>query len=232
MPRVLLLYLPLNPRLLFEAHYFLVGFFLPIRFCKEHRMLEQLILDMYDVGMIKFGEFTLKSGKSSYVYADIRTAISYPQIFTTLCDLIYAKMDGLNYDSICGVPYSALTFASGIAYAHKIPMLLKRKEAKEYGTKKILEGVYAEGDTCLIIEDVVTTGMSIGETTLVLEQFGIKVKDIVCFINRNQGGRESLTAQGYQLHSIIDLYQVLEILFKHGKISADDKARAEALIGA
>ncbi|MBX9599337.1 MAG: orotate phosphoribosyltransferase [Burkholderiales bacterium] len=195
-------------------------------------MLEQLILDMYAVDMIKFGEFTLKSGKKSYVYADIRTAISHPKIFTTLCDLIYSKMHGLRYDSICGVPYSALTFASGIAYAHQIPMLLKRKEAKEYGTKKILEGNYQSGDTCLVIEDVVTTGMSIGETTLVLEEAGLKVQDIVCFINRNQGGQERLTKQGYTLHSIIDLYQVLEILLKHGKISAADKAQAEALIGA
>lgn len=195
-------------------------------------MLEQLILDMYAVDMIKFGEFTLKSGKKSYVYADIRTAISHPKIFTTLCDLIYSKMQGLTYDSICGVPYSALTFASGIAYAHQIPMLLKRKEAKEYGTKKILEGNYQAGDTCLVIEDVVTTGMSIGETTVVLEEVGLKVQDIVCFINRNQGGQERLTEQGYTLHSIIDLYQVLEILLKHGKISAVDKAQAEALIGA
>ncbi len=195
-------------------------------------MLEQLILDMYAVDMIKFGEFTLKSGKKSYVYADIRTAISHPKIFTTLCDLIYSKMQGLTYNSICGVPYSALTFASGIAYAHQIPMLLKRKEAKEYGTKKILEGNYQAGDTCLVIEDVVTTGMSIGETTLVLENAGLKVQDIVCFINRNQGGQERLTEQGYTLHSIIDLYQVLEILLKHGKISAVDKAQAEALIGA
>jgi uridine monophosphate synthetase len=195
-------------------------------------VVEQLILDMFDVGMIKFGEFTLKSGKQSYVYADIRTAISYPSIFTRLCDLIYSKMQGLQYDSICGVPYSALTFASGVAYAHKIPMLLKRKEAKGYGTKKILEGSYKAGDTCLIIEDVVTTGMSIGETTEVLEADGIKIHDIVCFINRNQGGKEKLESQGYSLHSITDLYLVLDVLLKHGKISADDKVRAEALIGA
>lgn len=195
-------------------------------------MLEKLILDMYDVGMIKFGEFTLKSGKQSYVYADIRTAISHPEIFVNLCDLIYSKMQGLEYNSICGVPYSALTFASGIAYAHKIPMLLKRKEAKGYGTKKILEGNFKAGDTCLIIEDVVTTGMSIGETTEVLEADGIKIKDIVCFINRNQGGKEKLESQGYKLHSITDLYMVLDVLHQHGKISAEDKAKAEALIGA
>ncbi|TXI91799.1 MAG: orotate phosphoribosyltransferase [Neisseriales bacterium] len=194
-------------------------------------MLEKLILDMYDVGMIKFGEFTLKSGKQSYVYADIRTAISHPTIFTTLCDLLYSKMSGLSYDLICGVPYSALTFASGIAYAHKIPMLLKRKEAKDYGTKKILEGNYKSGDRCLIIEDVITTGMSISETTTVIEEAGVKVSDIVCFVDRNQGGRERMQSQGYTLHSIIDLYQLIDILLEHGKISADDKAKALALIG-
>ena len=194
-------------------------------------MLEQLVLSLHQAGMIKFGEFTLKSGKKSYIYADIRSAISYPEIFTSLCNLIYSKMTGLSYDSICGVPYSALTFASGIAYAHKIPMLLKRKEAKEYGTKKILEGNYQVGNQCLIIEDVVTTGMSIAETTVVLEQEGLLVKDIVCFIDRNQGGRERLAASGYRLHSIIDLYQILDILSQHNKISQDDKEKALALIG-
>lgn len=194
-------------------------------------MLEQLILDMHQAEMIKFGKFTLKSGKESYIYADIRTAISYPDIFTKLCDLIYATMKHINYDLICGVPYSALTFASGIAYAHKIPMLLKRKEAKEYGTKKILEGHYTRGDTCLIIEDVISTGASIEETTSVLEEHGIKIKDIVCFINRNQGGQECLNNRGYNLHSITDVYQVIEILFKHKRILKEDKDQALSLIG-
>lgn len=193
-------------------------------------MLEQLILEMYEHDMLKFGEFTLKSGTKSYVYADIRTAISYPNIFKSLCDLLYTKMQGLGYDKICGVPYSALTFASAIAYKHNIPMLLKRKEAKEYGTKKILEGVYQKGDTCLIIEDVITSGASILETTSVLEKNGVKVTDVVTFLNRNQGGREKLNEYGYNLHSLIDLYDVLEILYKHKKISENDKEIAQTLI--
>ncbi len=193
-------------------------------------MLQQLILNMYQVAMIKFGEFTLKSGQTSYIYADIRSAISYPEIFSQLCDLIYAKMSGLEYQLICGVPYSALTFASGIAYAHKIPMLLKRKEAKDYGTKKILEGDFKAGDRCLIIEDVVTTGMSITETTQVIQNAGIQVHDVVCFIDRNQGGRAHLNSLGYQLHSIIDLQQICTILFDNGKINAETKAKALAFI--
>lgn len=195
-------------------------------------MLEQLILDMFDKRMIKFGEFTMKSGKKSYIYADVRTAISHPKIFTTLCDLIYSKMMGLDYKLICGVPYSALTFASAIAYRHQIPMLLKRKEAKEHGTRKILEGDYGKGDKCLIIEDVITTGMSIGETTAILEGHGLEIKDVVTFIDRNQGGRERLAQLGYRLHSIIDLEQVIDILYYNAKISLDDKQKALALLGA
>lgn len=194
-------------------------------------ILEELILDMYNEKMIKFGEFTLKSGKKSYVYADVRTAISYPKIFRIICDLIYEKIQPLKYDQICGVPYSALTFASGIAYNHKIPMLLKRKEAKEYGTKKILEGAYKDGDTCLIIEDVVTTGASIIETTSVLREQGLKIMDVVTFIDRNQGGREKLANAGYKLHSIIDLYDVLDILYKNKKITHEEKEKATHLIG-
>ena len=193
-------------------------------------MLEKLILDMYEVGMIKFGEFTMKSGKKSYIYADIRTAISHPHIFVSLCDLIYSKMQGLDYKLICGVPYSALTFASAIAYTHKLPMLLKRKEAKEHGTKKILEGDYKSGDTCLIIEDVITTGMSIGETTTILEEHGLKITDVVTFIDRNQGGREKIKELGYKLHSIIDLVQLIDILHDNNKISTEDKEKALALL--
>lgn len=193
-------------------------------------MLEQLILDMFDKQMIKFGEFTLKSGKTSYIYADIRTAISYPPVFRSLCQLLSANLDSLKYDHICGVPYSALAFASAIAYDRQIPMLLKRKEAKGYGTKKILEGVYNPNDNCVIIEDVVTTGMSITETTSVLEDEQIVVSDIVCFLERNQGGRENLASRGYTLHAITTLIDVIEILFRNKRISAAERQLALASI--
>ena len=189
-------------------------------------MPKQLILDLFENHMIKFGEFTLKSGKSSYIYADIRGAISYPKIFREICNEYYKLMHGLKYDHICGVPYSALTFASGIAYEHQIPMLLKRKEAKNYGTKKLLEGVFTSGQTCLVIEDVVTTGSSFLETIQALEDAGLKTTDLCTLIDRNQGGRELLTNKGYNLHSIMDLKQIIEVLFDAQKITLDDKNKA------
>lgn len=178
-----------------------------------NHQIQQLILDLFNQQMIKFGEFTLKSGKTSHVYADIRSAISQPKIFKQICELLYGLVKPLNYDFICGVPYSALTFASGIAYAHSIPMLLKRKEVKEYGTKKIVEGDFKSGQTCVLIEDVITTGASLLETIKVLEEHGIKVKDICSLVERNQGGAENLAGHGYNVHYVMDLHMILNTLY-------------------
>lgn len=191
---------------------------------------QQLILDLFAKDMIKFGDFTMKSGKKSYIYADIRTAISYPAIFKHICDEFGTIMSNIHYDMICGVPYSALAIASAIAYEKQIPMLLKRKEAKEYGTKKILEGAYQPGQNCLLIEDVITTGASLIETTSVLEEHGLKVTDVCTLIDRNQGGREEMSRHGYKLHSIMNLVEIIDVLFENNKISGSDKQNALALL--
>lgn len=184
-------------------------------------MIDELIVDMFDNGMIQFGDFTLKSGIRSNIYIDARNAISYPHIFKLICDLLSLKIINLKHDSICGVPYSAITIASVIAYTNEIPMLLKRKEVKKYGTKKILEGNYSMNDCCIIIEDVVTTGASIYETIKTLKEHEVIVNDVVCLIERNQGGREHLVKNGCNLHSLIDLKTLVSALLRHKKISKE-----------
>ena len=109
-------------------------------------------------------------------------------------------------------------------------MLLKRKEVKAYGTKKILEGDFSQGQNCLLIEDVITTGASLLETTVVLEEHGLKITDICTLIDRTQGGVQNLEAHGYRVHSIMNLHQIIDVLYSNNKISAQDKAKAEALI--
>lgn len=89
---------------------------------------------------------------------------------------------------------------------------MQRKEAKTYGTKKLIEGVYEQGGRALIIEDVVTTGGSILETVQVLKNEGLVVKDVICVLDREQGGFEALQKAGIRLHSVLKVSQILQYL--------------------
>src|SRR5690606_29601697 len=95
-------------------------------------------------------------------------------------------------DLICGVPYTALPIAVCISIQHHIPMVMRRKEKKEYGTKQMVEGVYVKGQRCLIVEDIITTGSSIIETADELVHSGLEITDVIGLIDREQGGKKQL----------------------------------------
>lgn len=98
-------------------------------------------------------------------------------------------------------------------------MLIRRKEAKGYGTKKLIEGKFDKGETCLILEDVVTTGSSVLETTRDLQSEGLIIEDAIVLVDREQGGAENIAAQKMRLHSIFTLKYLLETLKEAGKIT-------------
>lgn len=172
-------------------------------------MLAECVDKLRAIGVIKYGEFTLKSGEISPIYFDLRLMISHPKLLQTVGDLMWEKVEGLPFDLLCGVPYTALPMATAISLKHDIPMVMRRKEAKAYGTKKLIEGDFQAPARCLIVEDVVTSGASILETVEPLKDVGLEVTDAVVFLDREQGGRERLEAAGIRLHSIITLSEAL-----------------------
>ncbi|XP_033632341.1 uridine 5'-monophosphate synthase-like [Asterias rubens] len=194
--------------------------------------LDSLILRLFDVEAVKFGSFTLKSGIQSPVYFDLRVMVSYPEIMAEVAELLWEASikSGADFKVVCGVPYTALPLATLIAVNHKKPMVIRRKEAKDYGTKKMIEGAFQQGDYCLIIEDVVTTGGSVYETAQSLEAVGMKVRDAVVLLDRGQGGNGRLKQQGINLQSVITLPKVLQVLNHHGKISSSVMAETEQFI--
>lgn len=190
--------------------------------------LRKLALKLFEIEAFKFGDFKMKVGVNSPVYFDLRVIVSFPDVMETLSKLLatFMKSQNLSFDHVCGVPYTALPLATILSVNEKIPMLIRRKEAKAYGTKKLIEGRFQPNDRCLIIEDVVTSGSSILETVNDLTEVGIKVTDVIVVVDREQGGMANIEDQHVKTHSLFSLSYLLGVLQEEGKVTA---ARVESV---
>ena len=186
---------------------------------------KEFFLECYKLGIIKFGRFTLKSGIESPFYVDLRPLASDPKILKLLANYLLDMLPLDNFDLICGVPYAALPMATAMSLESYLPLIIKRKEAKQYGTKKILEGIYKPGQNCLLVEDVITSGASLLETIPEIENEGITVSDIVVVLDRQQGGREMLEKKGFRVHSLFTISDVCTILKDEGHLTDDEVER-------
>lgn len=180
--------------------------------------IDTFAVALHRIGGVKFGEFTLKSGQKSPIYVDLRILVSHPEILRMAGEALAEKLRGLQFDRIAGLPYAGLPLAVSASLAGNLPMLYARKEAKEYGTRKLIEGDYAAGQTVALLDDVITNG---GAKLELAEPFlaeGLQVRDFVVLVDREQGGREALAERGYQLHAVFTLRELLQALRRHDAI--------------
>ena len=189
----------------------------------EKDTTSQIVEKLHGMKGIKFGEFTLKSGKISPVYFDLRVIISHPKVLKRVSELLWeANPKSIECDLLCGVPYTALPLATLMSVEHDKPQIIRRKEMKQYGTGKILEGDFKPGQKCLIVEDVITTGSSVLETAKILRDHGMVVEDAVVFLDREQGGKQNLEANGITAHTVTNVTSLLDVLKGLSKISLDE----------
>ncbi len=190
-----------------------------------------LILDLHRIGALKFGEFKLKSGATSPFYIDLRSIISYPEIIKNIVELLKDAVKDMQFDILTGIPYTALPLAAQVSVELDTPLVYQRKEVKAYGTGKLIEGHFKEGQTCLIIDDLITTGESKFEAAEGMEQAGLKVKDFVCLIDRSYNGERILATKGYKLSSIITVEDMIEVLGAENKLDAALAQKVREFIG-
>ncbi|MCY3883002.1 MAG: phosphoribosyltransferase [Chloroflexi bacterium] len=179
------------------------------------------------------GNFTLgRTTVDSPIYINLRKLISSPHALQRCADIIRLKLEALlsmrhpqvqPFTLVAGVPFGGLHVATAFSLQVNTPMIYIHPP----GTAKesLIEGNYVRGQSCLIIDDLITGGGSIAQTALSLREAGLVTHNAVTLIDRQEGGQAALKANGINLVSILTLDQIATYLRYSGRIEAPDYDR-------
>lgn len=185
--------------------------------------VEALVLTLHDIGAVQFGRYRLHSGKESKIYIDLRVLVSFPYALRQATAAYRNVIEPLNYDLLAATPLAGLPIGTALCLELDRPLIYPRKTAKSYGTGKNIEGRWSIGQTVIVIDDLITSGDSVLETIATIKSAGMKVHDAVVLIDREQGGRQMLEEQGYQVHAVLTLRYLLDILARHERLTVSQR---------
>jgi len=181
--------------------------------------IEKVAAAMFDSGLLKFGQFTLKSGLVSPFYIDLRQAQSYPDTFAAIIDA-YSEMLADTKDSVflAGVPEAATPLAAALGYKLHRPLLQPRKVIKDHGTKSSVEGSFEQGDHVVLVDDLITKGDSKLEAITQVEAAGLIIDKFIVLVDREQGGLDMIRGEGYVIEAAFGITTLIESLYAQMKI--------------
>ena len=197
--------------------------------------LESLIVDLFDIGCLLFGDYVQASGAVFNYYVDLRQIISDPNLFHRVLHAYADQLEGLDFDRIAGIPYGSLPTATGLSLQLHKPLIYPRKEVKAHGARRLIEGDFDEGDRVVVVDDILITGGSVLEGIAKLESSGLVVQDVVVFIDHggdhDRRARERLAAAGYRCHAVLDIARITRVLHGAGRLSDAQAATLGATDG-
>ncbi len=166
---------------------------------------------LVDCGALQFGDFTLASGAKSSYYIDIKRASTDPKVLKLIAQLMAENLaeSGLKVDRIAGVVLGSVPLAAALSLETGIPYIMIRKEKKDHGTGKLIEGILNEGDNVLVVEDVITSAGSSITAIGTLRGAGAKVENVYSVIDREAGGADNLKEIGIQLTPLVRASELL-----------------------
>ncbi|MFT5522150.1 MAG: orotate phosphoribosyltransferase [Pirellulaceae bacterium] len=171
---------------------------------------KQALIELVREKSLEFGEFTLASGKKAHYYLDCRQVTLDPKganlIGTGILELLGSDLpDAVGGMAIGADPITAAVITLAGQQDKPIRGFIVRKEAKEHGTGRAVEGPVQSGDRVVIVEDVVTTGGSSLRAIEHVEAAGLTVIGVIAIIDRMEGGREAFAAKGYELQTLLTI---------------------------
>jgi orotate phosphoribosyltransferase len=191
----------------------------------HEQMKVEMAKILTNIDAVKFGLFKLTSRKISPYYIDLRIIPSFPDAFRDICtfyqQIITQQIGTKNFDRIAGIPVAGIPFASQVAYNFKKPFLYVRKGIKLHGRERRVEGILVSGDKVLLIDDLVTTGISLKEAVKAVRAEGGVTTDAVAFLDREEGGKELLEKSGVKLHTLLKISEVAKTLYDMGTLDEE-----------
>ena len=168
------------------------------------------LMDLVRSLALSLGDFTLASGKKSKYYLDCRKVTLDSAGANLIADGMLELLGDRLPDAVGGMaigadPITAALLTVAGRNGRKLRGFIVRKEAKQHGTGRDVEGPVQPGETAIIVEDVVTTGGSSLAAIDKAEAYGLKVRGVLAIIDRLEGGRETLAARGYSLQTLLTI---------------------------
>jgi len=193
-----------------------------VSFEKEKAELSRIL---NKIGAIKFGAFKLASGRASPYYIDLRIVPSFPEAFQRVCDLyiklIEKELGTESFDRIAGIPTAGMSFASVIAYYLKKPFLYIRPKVKLHGRQRLIEGIIMPGNRVLLVDDLITTGLSMRKAAKAIRTEGGLVADALVMLDREEGGKKRLEKDNVKLHYLLTASEAASKLYELGAIEEE-----------
>ncbi len=169
---------------------------------------EDLIKMLNECGAIQYGRFVLTSGAISDYYIDIKKASSKPIILKQLAKKMKEYTE--NYDYIAGMELGAIPLIVALSLESNIPFVIIRKEKKEHGTSKQIEGDDIKGKKVLLIEDVTTSGGSVVKSIKILRENNASVDEVLVIVDRESGAEEKLQSMDVSFIPLLSISDIIK----------------------
>jgi orotate phosphoribosyltransferase len=189
--------------------------------------------ELWNLGAIEFGDYTLgRTAVHSPIYINVRRLISNPLALDRCAALMHLEIEALlamrnphvrPFGLVAGVPFGGLHLSTAYSLRTTMPMIYIHPPGPD--REATIEGIYRPGQSCLIIDDLVTGGGSILQTAQLLRDSGMFVYDAVALVDRMEGGRKAVREGGINLTSILTLEQIANYLYSSEKIDRDQHSR-------